>query len=70
MILERFNGTMRDELLDRELFTSVTEARVVIGRLFDEYNHDRPRRGLGMSTPLAFDRVERARLRDGHEGGR
>ena len=28
--VERFNGTMRDELLDRELFRTLTEARVVI----------------------------------------
>ena len=28
--VERFNGTMRDEFLDRELFRTLTEARVVI----------------------------------------
>jgi putative transposase len=60
--VERFNGTMRDELLDGELFHSVAEARVVIAGYFDEYNHHRPHRGLKMRTPIAFDRAERTRL--------
>jgi transposase InsO family protein len=34
--VERFNGVMRDELLDGELFHSVLEAKVVIGRYYDE----------------------------------
>ena len=38
--VERFNGTMRDELLNGELFHSVTEARVVIGEWVDVYNND------------------------------
>lgn len=60
--VERFNGTMRRELLDGETFHSVLEARVVIGRFLDAYNADRPHRSLGMRTPLAFEQAERARL--------
>jgi putative transposase len=60
--VERFNGIMRDELLDGELFHSVIEGKVVIGRYYDEYNNVRPHRGLGMMTPAAFDKAERARL--------
>jgi transposase InsO family protein len=52
--VERFNGSMRDELLDGELFHSVIEARVVIGQWLESYNHSRPHRGLGMMTPAAF----------------
>jgi putative transposase len=52
--VERFNGTMRDELLNGEEFDSITEARVVIDRWLEEYNERRPHRGLGMTTPLAF----------------
>jgi putative transposase len=66
--VERFNGVMRDELLDGELFHSVLEAKVVIGRFYDEYNNQRPHRGLGMMTPAAFDRAERARLASRDEG--
>jgi len=43
--VERFNGTMRNELLNGELFHSVTEARVVIGDWVERYNHVRPHRG-------------------------
>jgi putative transposase len=52
--VERFNGTMRDELLNGEHFDSPLEARVMIGRWADEYNTLRPHRGLGFKTPVAF----------------
>ena len=71
--IERFNGTMRRELLDAEVFHSVLDAQVVIGRFYEEYNTTRPHRSLGMLTPVAFDRAERARLATDEgstEGGR
>lgn len=52
--VERFNGTMRDEVLNGESFHSVLEARVVIAGWLTEYNELRPHRGLGMKTPAAF----------------
>jgi putative transposase len=52
--VERFNGTMRDELLNGEAFDNVLEARVVIESWNDEYNTARPHRGLGMLTPSEF----------------
>lgn len=52
--VERFNGTMRDELLNGEAFDSLLEARVIITGFLDEYNTCRPHRGLGMKTPQAF----------------
>ncbi len=52
--VERFNGTMRDELLSGESFHSVIEARVMVERFLLEYNEIRPHRGLGMKTPMAF----------------
>ena len=52
--VERFNGTMRDELLNGELFHTVLEARVVISQWLESYNSSRPHRGLGMMTPAAF----------------
>ena len=66
--VERFNGVMRDELLDGELFHSVLEGKVVVDRYYDEYNNERPHRGLGMMTPAAFHRAERARLASRDEG--
>jgi putative transposase len=52
--VERFNGTMRDEVLNGEEFDSLLEARVVISAWLIEYNTIRPHRGLGMLTPAAF----------------
>jgi putative transposase len=52
--VERFNGTMRDEVLNGEEFESLLEARVVITNWVVEYNTTRPHRGLGMMTPSAF----------------
>jgi transposase InsO family protein len=52
--VERFNGSMRDEKLNGELFRSVLEARVVLAEWVSIYNTIRPHRGLGMTTPQAF----------------
>lgn len=52
--IERFNGSMRDEVLHGEEFNSVLEARVVIANWLEVYNTQRPHRGLGMMTPRAF----------------
>jgi transposase InsO family protein len=52
--VERFNGSMRDELLNGEHFDTVLEARVMIDRWRREYNTLRPHRGLGYKTPQAF----------------
>ncbi len=55
--VERFNGTMRRDLLDVEEFDSVLEARVLVDAWNLEYNTQRPHRGLGFMTPLAFARA-------------
>ncbi len=50
-IVESFNGKLRDECLNGEVFWSRTEAQVVLDRWRDEYNRERPHRSLGMRTP-------------------
>jgi len=52
--VESFNGRLRDELLDRELFLSLPEARVVLDQWRMDYNHRRPHGGLKWQTPAAF----------------
>ena len=52
--VESFNGRLRDELLDRELFLSLTEARVVLDQWRSDYNHRRPHGGLNWMTPASF----------------
>lgn len=52
--VESFIGKLRDELLNRELFGSLAEARVLAARHRDAYNHHRPHSTLGYMTPAAF----------------
>jgi transposase InsO family protein len=40
--IESFNGKLRDELLNREVFTTLEEARVLIEQWRGEYNQIRP----------------------------
>lgn len=51
---ESFNARLRDELLDRELFTSLTEAKVIVEEYRCSYNTERPHSSLGYQTPAAF----------------
>lgn len=48
---ESFNGTLRDELLDGEIFFTLQEARVVIEWYRQEYNHIRPHSSLDYRPP-------------------
>lgn len=52
--IESFNGRLRDECLNRELFGSVLEARVVLDDWRDEYNNRRPHSALGYRSPSEF----------------
>ena len=52
--VERFNGRMRDELLNETLFTSLDHAREKIAAWAWDYNTRRPHSSLGYSTPSAF----------------
>jgi transposase InsO family protein len=49
--IERFNGTLRDELLNREMFYSLKEARAMIENFRREYNEIRPHSSLKYSAP-------------------
>jgi putative transposase len=51
---ERFNGTVRDECLNRQLFGSLVEARIRLEAFRQYYNSERPHSALGYQTPLAF----------------
>ena len=49
--IESFNGKLRDELLDREIFDTLLEAKVLIERWRVEYNTVRPHSSLGYRAP-------------------
>jgi transposase InsO family protein len=51
---ESFNSRMRDELLNRESFASVLEAKVLGKEYRRDYNHHRPHSALGYQTPSEF----------------
>ncbi len=44
---ESFNGKLRDELLNREIFNTLFETQGLIERWRHHYNHRRPRSSLG-----------------------
>jgi putative transposase len=55
---ETFISRLRDELLDREVFANVKEAKVLAKDYRDHYNHHRPHGALGYLTPAEFAAVE------------
>jgi putative transposase len=54
--VESFNGKRRDELLDREVFDTLLEAKVLIGRWRKAYNTVRPHSSLGYRPPAPESR--------------
>lgn len=49
--VESFNGKLRDEVLNREIFYSLKEAQVLIEQWRSEYNTIRPHSSLGYRPP-------------------
>lgn len=49
--VESFNGKLRDELLNREIFTTLLEAKVLLEQWRREYNEFRPHSARGYQPP-------------------
>ena len=49
--VESFNGKLRDELLNREIFYTLTEAQILVRRWRRQYNQVRPHSSLGYRPP-------------------
>jgi putative transposase len=49
--IESFNGKLRDELLNGEIFYTLKEAQVIIERWRTDYNTHRPHSSLGYLPP-------------------
>ena len=49
--VESFNGKLRDELLDREIFYTLQEAKALIEQWRQHYNRIRPHSSLGYRPP-------------------
>ena len=52
--VESFNGKLRDELLNREMFLGLDEVRYVLDEWRLDYNHRRPHSSLNWQTPAAY----------------
>jgi putative transposase len=52
--IESFNGRLRDELLNGELFENLLEAKVIIEDWRIDYNINRPHSAHGYLTPTAY----------------
>jgi len=51
---DSFNGKMRDECLNGEIFYSLKEAQIAIEKWRVEYNSRRPHSALGYMPPAAY----------------
>ena len=49
--IESFNGKLRDELLNGEIFDTILEAKVITENWRNHYNHKRPHSSLGYRVP-------------------
>ena len=59
---ESFNGKLRDELLNREIFYSLKEVQILTERWRREYNTIRPHSSLGYRPPVPEAIMPRLRL--------
>ena len=51
-MIESFNGSLRDECLNEEIFDSLTDARQKLALWRYDYNNVRPHSSLGNQTPF------------------
>ena len=52
--IERFNRTLRDEVLDQHLFATLDDVREAAWRWMIQYNEERPHDSLGDLTPAEY----------------
>ena len=53
--IESFNGKLRYEFLNREVFDALWEVQVLTAQWRNEYNHVRPHSSLGYRPPAPAD---------------
>ncbi|MGA9444702.1 MAG: integrase core domain-containing protein, partial [Methyloceanibacter sp.] len=56
---ERFNGTLRREVLNAEWFATTRQAQAIINHWLRQYNHIRPHQALGMRPPVPETLLEK-----------
>ncbi|MDZ7608015.1 MAG: transposase [Cyclobacteriaceae bacterium] len=53
-IVERFNKTYREDILDAYLFKSISHAQQLTDDWVEDYNTNRPHQGLNYLTPVEY----------------
>ena len=53
-IIERFNRTFREDVLDANLFYGIKHTQEIADQWMYEYNHERPHQSLNYQTPLSY----------------
>ncbi len=66
---ERFNCTLRREVLNVELFATTRQAQIVINQWLGQYNHVRPHHALGMRPPAPETILEKRSFGGTAQGG-
>ena len=61
--IENFNGRLRDELLNEEVFDDLPHARRLLALWRHDYNHVRPHSSLGGLTPIQAERAADAKAK-------
>lgn len=62
--IERFNGSLRRDVLDAYIFTSIEQIRIILEQWLDDYNHQRPHDALNGEPPIPY-RLRRASSLEG-----
>ena len=66
---ERFNGTLRREVLNAEWFATTRQAQAAIKQWLKQYNHIRPHHALGMRPPVPETILEKQQTTGPDTGG-
>ncbi len=66
---ERFNGTLRNEILDAEWFQTTKQAQIVIDTWLQQYNTVRPHHALNMRPPVPETLLEKSQISGPNQGG-
>lgn len=66
---ERFNGTLRREILNAEWFATAQQAQIVIDQWLRQYNHVRPHHALRMRPPVPETILVNQQITGTNQGG-
>ncbi len=66
--IESFNGRLRDESLNSELFMGLQDAREKLEAWWQDYNQNRPHSAIGHLTPVELANQFRAEAQTLGEG--